>query len=531
MSTGRHIGKYEIQQEIGRGSFGVVYRARDASLDRLVALKVLHPQLATDLSFVQRFHQEARAAASLTHAHIVTVYEVGEEAGQYYLAMAYLSGRTLDKWIEAGGLTVNQAVAFTQQIAGALDEIHAHGLVHRDVKPANIMVDDRGRATLLDFGIVRAAEGTRLTTTMGVLGTPEYMAPEQAEVDETKEIDWRADVYALGVVAYEMLVGRPPFTGTSPTAILYKHVYEPPPAPTALNAELPPVLEPVLIKALAKERADRHQSAGEMAAQLRQAVSGAPKEEPVGRQLIGTGTRPIRTEPGPVAARPAPSSDERAVAQPGTGFWLGWVAANTAGWIIGLILGAGFLSALQESFLGSFLGAFALGLSTGAMQWFALRRHLRQPGQWVWASVGGTLFGAFALSIVPQIYEGGETWGLVLVLGMAAVVFGACLGLAQALVLRDQYRGAGWWVLASMAAWAVAGVVNGGIGVAMASSLEGGSGASSFGEAIGQILVQIVALILVVGLSIVVITGPVSGAITGAALLRLLRHPKDGQTG
>jgi hypothetical protein len=531
MSKSRRIGKYEILQEIGRGSFGTVYKARDTSLDRLVALKVLHPQLATDLTFVQRFHHEARAAASLDHLHIVTIYEVGEEAGQYYLAMAYLPGRTLDKLLGAGTLTVEQAVAFTQQIAGALDEIHDHGLVHRDVKPANIMVDDRGRATLLDFGIVRAAEGTRLTTSMGVLGTPEYMAPEQAEVDETKGIDWRADVYALGVVAYEMLVGRPPFTGTSPTAILYKHVYEPPPAPTALNAKLLPALEPVLLKALSKEREERFQRASEMAAGLRLAMSQPAKPATARPQPVRTEPQPVRTEPRPVSAskpaRPAEKTPERAK-QPGGGFWLGWVAANMAGWVIGVVLGAAFFAALQESFLGPFLGAFALGLSTGATQWFVLRRYLKQPGQWVWASVGGTLFGAFALSLVAQIDTGGETWGIVVILGIAAVVFGACLGIAQSFVLGDQYRGVGWWVLASMAAWLVAGVVNGGIGVAMASGLES-SGGGSFGEAIGELILQLFVLVLVVSLSIVVITGPVSGAITGAALLRLLRHPKSDE--
>jgi predicted Ser/Thr protein kinase len=520
------IGKYEIQREIGRGSFGVVYKARDTSLDRLVALKILHPQLATDPTFVGRFYQEARAAASLDHPHIVTVYEVGEEAGQYYLAMAYLPGRTLDKLLEAGTLTVEQAVAFTQQIAGALDEIHDRDLVHRDVKPANIMVDERGRATLLDFGIVRAAEGTRLTTTMAVLGTPEYMAPEQAELDEARGVDWRADVYALGVVAYEMLVGRPPFTGKSPTAILHKHVYEMPPAPTTFRPDLSPALEPVLLKALAKRREDRFQGASEMATQLRQTVSAA--SQPAGRARP-TATRVESAHMGTATGAARPVAERERPTQPGGGFWLGWVSANTAGWIIGLVLGAAVLSALQESFLGAFLAAFALGLSTGAMQWFVLRRYLRQPGQWVWASVGGTLIGAFALSIVTQIDTGGEPWGIVVVLGIATTIFGACLGIAQSLVLGDQYRGAGWWVLSSIAAWLLAGLVNGGIAVAMVSGLDGSSDASSFGEAIGEIFLQLIILIVVVGLSIVVVTGPVSGAITGAVLLRLLRHPKDGR--
>jgi formylglycine-generating enzyme required for sulfatase activity len=213
-----------------------------------------------------------RTAAGLRHPHIVTIHDVGEEAGQHYLAMAFLPGRTLDKWLSEGPLPVEQAVSIVEQIAGALDAIHEQQLVHRDVKPGNIMLDEAGQATLLDFGIVRAAEGTRLTTTMAVLGTPEYMAPEQAELDEAAEIDWRADVYALGVVAYQMLVGQPPFAGKSPTAVLYKHVHEPPPAPGTLNPDLPAGLEPVLLKALAKRREERFQQAGAFAAALRRAL-------------------------------------------------------------------------------------------------------------------------------------------------------------------------------------------------------------------------------------------------------------------
>jgi serine/threonine-protein kinase len=266
------LGKYDILEEVGRGSFATVYRAYDTRLDRVVALKVLHPQLTTDPEFIQRFHQEARTAAGLYHPHIVTVHDVGEEAGQYYLVMAFLPGRPLDQWLLEDTLPVEQAVFIVEQIAGALEAIHEQGLVHRDVKPGNIMVDDTGHATLLDFGIVRAAEGTGLTKTMAVLGTPEYMAPEQAEIEEAVEIDWRVDIYALGVVAYEMLVGRPPFAGRLPTAVIYKHVHEPPPAPSILNPDLPLGLDPVLLRVLAKSREDRFQRAGALAVELRCAL-------------------------------------------------------------------------------------------------------------------------------------------------------------------------------------------------------------------------------------------------------------------
>jgi predicted Ser/Thr protein kinase len=518
----RRLGKYEILEELGRGSFGVVYKGRDTSLDRLVALKVLHPQLAVDPSFVQRFYQEARAAASLDHAHIVTVYEVGEEAGQYYLAMAYLPGRTLDKWLDDGPLSVEQAVAFTQQIAGALDAIHDRGLVHRDVKPANIMVDDRGGATLLDFGIVRAAEGTRMTASMAVLGTPEYMAPEQAQADEAGEIDRRADVYALGVVAYEMLVGRAPFTGTSATSILYKHVHEPPPAPTTLNPALPPVLAPVLLKALAKRRDARFQRASDLATELRQASLCVPGSGEAGARQETMRVHPVSTG----EATDRVEEKARRLRSPDRAFWLGWVAANTAGWVIGLILGGVLLGAAEGSPFGVFLGAVLLGLSIGTLQWFALRRRIQRAGRWVGASLGGTLLGSGVLAAMGRIDLGSETWGLVLMLGILAIVFGACVGIAQWFVLRNQFQQAGWWIVASLAAWAVAGIVDGGIGVAVAAGFDT-SGASSFGEGLGQVIAHLVSLMLVVVFSILVISGPVSGAITGAVLIRLLRHPKD----
>lgn len=281
----KELGKYEILEEIGRGGFGTVYKARDASLDRVIALKVLHPQLTIDPKFIQRFRHEAQTAANLRHPHIVTIHDVGEESGQYFLAMAFLPGEALSQLIERGPLPVDRAIAILEQIASALDYISGQGLIHRDVKPSNIRVHDAEQATLLDFGTVRAAEGTRLTTTMAVLGTPEYMAPEQAEIEEAAGIDWRVDLYALGVVAYEMLVGRPPFTGRSPTGILYKHIHEPPPPPTELNPSLPGVLGPVLLKALAKDREARYQTAGAMVAALKEVAEGEARAEQVQARL------------------------------------------------------------------------------------------------------------------------------------------------------------------------------------------------------------------------------------------------------
>jgi formylglycine-generating enzyme required for sulfatase activity/tRNA A-37 threonylcarbamoyl transferase component Bud32 len=272
----KELGKYEILKEVGRGGFAVVYKARDTTLDRVVALKVLRPHVAEDNTFVRRFKQEARTAAGLYHPHIVTIYEVSEEAGQHYLAMAFLPGHTLDERLAAaeGPLPLEKTVSILEQVASALDAIHQRGLVHRDVKPTNVIVDDTGQATILDFGIARAADGTQLTTTGAVMGTPQYMSPEQAEGEG---IDHRSDVYALGVVAYQMCTGQAPFDAVSPLVVLRLHADKSPPPPRELNPHLPVEVERVLLKALAKEREERYQSAGELARALREAMEAAER--------------------------------------------------------------------------------------------------------------------------------------------------------------------------------------------------------------------------------------------------------------
>jgi formylglycine-generating enzyme required for sulfatase activity len=319
------LGKYEILEEIGRGGFAVVYKARDTTLDRFVALKVLHPQLTVDPKFVQRFQQEARTAAGFQHPHIVTIHAVGEEAGQHYLAMALLPGRTLDRQLAGGRLPVERAVSIVEQIGRALDAIHEKGLVHRDVKPGNVMVDESGQATLLDFGIVRAAEGTRLTTTMAVLGTPEYMSPELAEGEEP---DARSDIYSLGVVAYQMLTGQAPFSAPSPLAVLRFQADKAPPSPRALSPGLSVEVEQVLLKALAKRREERYQSAGELAMALREAAEAGAKTpllEP--RPAV----REPRRRPGLGPAKPIP--------------WR-WIAA--AGLLVSAVIVIGFVLAGGE---------------------------------------------------------------------------------------------------------------------------------------------------------------------------------------
>jgi formylglycine-generating enzyme required for sulfatase activity/predicted Ser/Thr protein kinase len=267
------LGKYEILEEIGRGGFAVVYKARDTSLDRVVALKVLDLYWAKDPSFVTRFGQEARGAARLRHPNIITVYEAGEAEGQLFIAMEYVPGLTLRELLEReGALPLERASSILEQVADALDYAHQQGVIHRDVKPANIMVEDTEhgqRATLMDFGLVKAMAGSTALTSLGtLLGSPEFMAPEQADPERAAEVGPAADRYALGIVAYQMLTGRVPFIGNTP-ATLNAHEHKPVPQPRSLRPDLPKPAAAALLKMLAKAPGDRYPTATAFVAALR----------------------------------------------------------------------------------------------------------------------------------------------------------------------------------------------------------------------------------------------------------------------
>jgi eukaryotic-like serine/threonine-protein kinase len=275
-SSPKLIGKYEILEELGRGGFAVVYKARDVELDRIVALKVLRPALSDDPDFVARFKQEARAAARLQHPDIVVVHDATQIDGQLIIAMQYVEGRTLRDELTQGILPPDRVLAILEQIAGALDYAHQHGVVHRDVKPANILLEDTDQgvhATLLDFGLAKAMEASTALTSQGtLLGSPEYMAPEQADSNRAKEIGPATDRYALGIVAYQLLTGRVPFPGNTP-ATLHDHLHSTPPDPHVLRSEVSPQVGAVLLKMLAKAPAERYASAREFVAALRQAAA------------------------------------------------------------------------------------------------------------------------------------------------------------------------------------------------------------------------------------------------------------------
>jgi len=292
---GKQLGQYEIIAEIGRGGMAVVYKAWQPALGRHVAIKVLAPQLAADQAFVARFRREAKSAAQLNHPNIVTIHDVGQEGQTHFIVMAYLDGQSLYNLLKATGpLPLARAVHITAQIASALDYAHQRGYVHRDIKPANIVVRPDDHATLTDFGIVKAASGTSLTQTGTMVGTPQYMAPEQIQ---GAQVDHRADVYSLGIVCYEMLTGAPPFIGDT-AAVLYAQAHKPPP-PLQLP-DLPAFVQGVLDQALTKDPDQRFASAGAMAADL-QATS-------LIETLPGGTHAATPTAPAGVASVPAPES-------------------------------------------------------------------------------------------------------------------------------------------------------------------------------------------------------------------------------
>ena len=264
-------GRYGLQGRIGQGGMADVELAHDQVLDRQVAVKILHSRYSDDPSFRERFKREARAAASLNHPNMVAVYDTGEEDGRPFIVMEYVAGRSLKEVLQREGVLPQRAAEIAGDAALALHYAHERGLVHRDVKPANIMVSSEGQVKVTDFGIARAVNAETVTQTAAVFGTAAYIAPEQAQ---GLDVDARTDVYSLGVVLYEMLTGRQPFSADSPVALAYKHVSEDPVRPTDVNPEISTALEAVVLKAMAKNPANRYQSAREFYEDIQRAIRG-----------------------------------------------------------------------------------------------------------------------------------------------------------------------------------------------------------------------------------------------------------------
>jgi eukaryotic-like serine/threonine-protein kinase len=279
MTQPRLLGdRYELEGVVGRGGMAEVYRARDIRLDRVVAIKTLRADLAQDQIFQARFRREAQSAASLNHPSIVAVYDTGEDRSTGvpvpYIVMEFVDGQTVrDLMIEGHRLTPERTLEIINGVLRALEYSHQAGIVHRDIKPGNVMVTRNGDIKVMDFGIARAMNDSQatMTQTAQVIGTAQYLSPEQARGER---VDARSDLYSTGCLMYELLTGRPPFQGDSPVAIAYQHVRENPVPPTQLDPELPRWADAIVLKAMAKAPGDRYQSAAEMAADVQRAASG-----------------------------------------------------------------------------------------------------------------------------------------------------------------------------------------------------------------------------------------------------------------
>jgi serine/threonine protein kinase len=268
---GKQLGQYEIIDEIGRGGMATVYRARQSSINRVIAIKVLPPQFMHDPSFFERFKREVDVIAHLEHPHILPIYDYGEVDGLPFIAIRYLGGGSLADRLHAGPMPLDALEKPLAQIADALDHAHRRGVIHRDLKPANILLDEQNNAYLTDFGIARVLNSS--LTGSAIIGTPAYMSPEQAH---GMDVDGRADVYSLGVVLFQMITGREPFEAPTPVAVLLKHISEPMPLARSLRDDIPPTVDAVIQKATAKTPESRFQTATALAEAYRAALHGLP---------------------------------------------------------------------------------------------------------------------------------------------------------------------------------------------------------------------------------------------------------------
>src|SRR5437762_5400600 len=266
-------GRYLITRKLGAGGMADVYLAEDQELGRRVAIKILNDRHAADDQFIERFRREAKNAAGLSHPNIVSIYDRGEAEGTYYIAMEFLDGRSLKELIVGRGpAPIKISIEYARQILAAIGFAHRHGIVHRDIKPHNVLVGPEGRLKVTDFGIARSG-ASQMTEVGSIIGTAQYLSPEQAR---GAPVDQTSDLYSVGVVLYELLTGQVPFTGETPLEIAMKHLSEVPKPPSELRPEVPHDLDLVVLRALAKDPADRYETAEQMDKDLERVLSGMP---------------------------------------------------------------------------------------------------------------------------------------------------------------------------------------------------------------------------------------------------------------
>jgi serine/threonine-protein kinase len=265
-------GRYEIIEELGRGGMGRVYKVYDQKLKEVIALKLIHPEISVNSQAIDRFRNELRYARKIGHRHVGRMFDLGEQDSQFYITMEYVEGENLKSFIRRSGhLTPRKAISLAKQVCEGLAEAHRLGVIHRDLKPQNIMIDREGSARIMDFGIARFTQADGITGSGVMIGTPEYMSPEQVE---TGDVDQRADIYALGIILYEMVTGHVPFAGDTPLAVLIKHKSETPRSPQDSNPLVSLAVTRIILKCLEKDRSRRYQSAGELFADLTKAEQG-----------------------------------------------------------------------------------------------------------------------------------------------------------------------------------------------------------------------------------------------------------------
>lgn len=308
-AIGENVGPYRIVEQLGQGGMATVFKAYHAALDRYVAIKVLHRAFLEDPNFLARFQREARVVAKLEHPNIVPIYDFSEHGGQPYLVMKFIEGETLKARLQRGPLSRDEGLQIIQAVGAGLAYAHGRGILHRDIKPSNVLLTPDGGIYLADFGLARIAQAGESTLSSDMmLGTPQYISPEQARGE--RDLDAGTDIYSFGVVLYEMVVGRVPFSADTPFSIIHDHIYTPLPLPRSINPRVPDGVERVLLKALAKDRADRFESVGALVAAFSAAISGASMPAMPDLRTLTEPVPTTRRRPGPevtaVAGEAAP---------------------------------------------------------------------------------------------------------------------------------------------------------------------------------------------------------------------------------